>query len=138
MTNKEAIAVLLSQKEYYNDKNEDSYVGFDDDDNEALDIAIKALEQEWIPCSERLPDYGVSVLTWDGYCYCAEKRIPFIRDEDGEPISSDWWVSDEYDECDSDYYPDLRDGACIAWMSLPEPYVPDTNVGEMSESEEEE
>lgn len=79
----------------------------------------------WIPCSERLPEYGEPVLTWDGYCYCVEKRIPYIRDECGEPISSDWWVSDEYDERESDYYPNLRDGACIAWMPLPEPYTED-------------
>jgi hypothetical protein len=44
MTNEEAINVLNSLKQYYNDKNEDSYVGFDNEDNEALDLAIKALE----------------------------------------------------------------------------------------------
>lgn len=117
------------------------------EDAEALDMAIKALEEvsrlpenlhgereqaymngyadgkstcRWFSVDDKLPDYGVSVLTWDGDCYCVEKRIPYIRDEDGEPISSDWWVSDEYDENDSDYYPNLRDGACIAWMPLPE------------------
>ena len=46
MTNEEAINTLNSLKNYYNDKNEDSYVGFDDEDNEALDLAIKALEQQ--------------------------------------------------------------------------------------------
>lgn len=45
MTNEEAINTLKSLKDYYNDKNEDSYVGFDDEDNEALDLAIKALEK---------------------------------------------------------------------------------------------
>ena len=45
MTNAEAINKLNSLKDYYNDKNEDSYVGFDNDDNEAIDLAIKALEQ---------------------------------------------------------------------------------------------
>ena len=39
----EAIADLISMKNYYNDKNEDSYVGFDDDDNKALDMAIRVL-----------------------------------------------------------------------------------------------
>jgi len=78
-------------------------------------------KQKWIPCSERLPEYGVSVLTYDGYCFCVEKRIPTVRGEMGEAISSDWWVSDDYDES-YDYYPNLRDGACIAWMPLPEPY----------------
>lgn len=46
MTNAEAINKLNSLKDYYNDKNEDSYVGFDNDDNEAIDLAIKALEIE--------------------------------------------------------------------------------------------
>jgi len=46
MTNEEAINTLNSLKQYYNDKNEDSYVGFDDEDNEALDKAIKTLERE--------------------------------------------------------------------------------------------
>lgn len=76
---------------------------------------------QWIPCSERLPEYNESVLTWDGYAFCIEKRIPYIRDDDGEPIDGDWWVGDEYDEYESDYYPNLRDGAAIAWMPLPEP-----------------
>lgn len=55
MTNKEAINTLNSLKDYYNDKNEDSYVGFDDNDNEALDLAIKALERpqgKWIDDSK--------------------------------------------------------------------------------------
>jgi hypothetical protein len=44
MTNKRAISTLNSLKDYYNDKKEDSYVGFDSEDNEALDMAINALE----------------------------------------------------------------------------------------------
>lgn len=80
-------------------------------------------QDRWIPCSERLPEYMEPVLTWDGGAYCVEKRIPIIRDSDtGEEIPGDWWVSDDYDEYESDYYPNLRDGACIAWMPLPEPY----------------
>ena len=79
-------------------------------------------EQGWIPVSEGLPEYGVAVLTYDGNCYSVEKRIPTIRDDNGEPISGEWWVSDDYDESNSEYYPNLRDGACIAWMPLPKPY----------------
>ena len=90
---------------------------------EALEILPSAQpEPHWIPCSERLPEYNESVLTWDGYAFCIEKRIPYIRDDDGEPIEGDWWVGDEYDEYESEYYPNLRDGAAIAWMPLPEPY----------------
>ena len=79
-------------------------------------------DPHWIPCNERLPEYNESVLTWDGYVFCIEKRIPYIRDDDGEPIEGDWWVGDEYDEYESEFYPNLRDGAAIAWMSLPEAY----------------
>ena len=39
----ETIADLISMKNYYNDKNEDSYVGFDVEDNEAIDMAIRVL-----------------------------------------------------------------------------------------------
>lgn len=73
---------------------------------------------EWTLCSEKLPEYGVPVLTWDGAVYAVEKRIEAIRDEEGTPIISDWWVSDDYEEEVTDYYPNLRDGAAIAWMPL--------------------
>ena len=53
MTNEEARGVLKSLKDYYNDKNEDSYVGFDSEDNEALDLAIKALEIELLTDTEQ-------------------------------------------------------------------------------------
>lgn len=79
-------------------------------------------EPHWIPCSKKLPEYFEPVITWDGHCYSVEKRIPFIRDEDGNPIKGEWWVSDDYDEEETDYYPNLRDGAAIAWMPLPKPY----------------
>lgn len=47
MTNEQAISVLKSLIRYYNDSNEeDCYVGFDSEDNEALNIAIQALEQQ--------------------------------------------------------------------------------------------
>lgn len=39
----DTIADLISMKDYYNDKNEDSYVGFDDEDNEAIGMAIRVL-----------------------------------------------------------------------------------------------
>lgn len=89
--------------------------------------ALKAVPsaQRWIPCSERLPDYNVPVLTWDSATYQVEKLIPCVIGDDGEPIFSEWWVSDEYDEDESLYYPNLRDGAAIAWMPLPEPYRED-------------
>lgn len=49
MTDKRAIIVIKAIKDYYNDKSEyyeDGYIGFDKEDNEAIDLAIKALEQQ--------------------------------------------------------------------------------------------
>lgn len=46
MTATEAINTINSLKQYYNDKNEDSYVGFDNEDNEALEMSINALKQK--------------------------------------------------------------------------------------------
>lgn len=60
MTNEEAINTLKSLKSYYNDNSEyceDGYVGFDNEDNEALDLAIKALEQQ--PCEDCISQQAV-------------------------------------------------------------------------------
>ena len=99
------------------------------EDHKQLAEWLKELKQlreqtRWITVSERLPEYMDTVLTWDGGAFCIEKRIPYILDADGEPVKSDWWVGDEYDADESDYYPNLRDGAPIAWMPLPKPYEP--------------
>jgi len=79
ITNEEAINTLNSLKDYYNDKYEDSYVGFDNEDNEALDKAIKALEQQ--SCDDE----------------CIEKNEPIRRIEvrrnitvDGEDEDDKW------------------------------------------------
>ena len=56
MTREEAKNTLKSLKDYYNDKSEyceDGYVGFDNEDNEALDLAIKALEIELLTDTEQ-------------------------------------------------------------------------------------
>lgn len=44
MTREEAIGILCDLYNYYNDKDNDSYAGFDEEDNEAIDLAIKALK----------------------------------------------------------------------------------------------
>lgn len=67
MTNKRAISTLNSLKDYYNDKKEDSYVGFDSEDNEALDLAIKALEQQ--TCEDVLEKIKTEILDEAEYAY---------------------------------------------------------------------
>lgn len=86
--------------------------------------------QKWIPCEEKLPEYFEPVITWDGHCYFVEKRIPYILDENDNQIKSEWWVSDDYDEEETDYYPNLRDGAAIEWVPLPEQYEEERNDNE--------
>ena len=51
MTNSEAIMVLEAMRQIC----VAHLPGFNSEDNEAVDMAIKALEDDWIPCSERLP-----------------------------------------------------------------------------------
>lgn len=75
MTNEEAINTLNSLKQYYNDKNEDSYVGFDDEDNESIDMAIKALEQ-----TELNPSYNSIKTELD--CISREEVMKLLEKED--------------------------------------------------------
>ena len=46
MTIKETIEILKNMKSYYNDREHKIYEGFEVDDNEAIDKAIKILEQQ--------------------------------------------------------------------------------------------
>ena len=76
MTNEEIINTLNSLKQYYNDKNEDSYVGFDNEDNEALDMAINSLEQQpktghWINHREHCENLGVKPSGLGAYEWCS-------------------------------------------------------------------
>ena len=65
---------------------------------------------EWIPVSERLPEEGLTVLTFD-----TNGDIEFGAYEDGK-----WeWLA----ESCSGYW--TRNDGVIAWMPLPEPYRED-------------
>lgn len=46
MTIREAINLLKSMKDYYNDEDRADYMGYDDEENEAVNMAIDALEQK--------------------------------------------------------------------------------------------
>ena len=120
----------------------------------AVDIAIQALsaqpEQQWIPCSERLPKENVYVLVWCGEVKIAriihgiskEQRIKMQEGTIDDPVSDGWNLSNGYfqvkrsetyrtcDEYGNNKVPYCWD--CIygemfgqdvkAWMPLPEPY----------------
>ena len=78
----------------------------------------KFTTKDFIPCSERLPDVGVPVLTFDGQCFSVERRLEWIFIvEEGRELEGNWWIDgydgDEYDPVG------LRDGAAISWMPLP-------------------
>ena len=84
MTNEEAIITLHSLLDYYNDKNEDSYVGFDNEDNEALDMAIKALEQQHIDKSAMMYEIYMEGVNMSGEyqgCWVRFKDIEKIVDK---------------------------------------------------------
>lgn len=88
---------------------------------EALDMAIKALEQtRWIPCEERLPEeaYGCIVTVMD--------TNPMTFDE-FENIYPDFvgWDGENWNDADGDSIP----FEVIAWMPLPQPYSESEDKG---------
>ena len=117
-------------------------------DVEALDMGIQALEQtRWIPVSERLPEELEPVnITWINHnpesYYTDIKDKPFTAT--GVYFNGQWyWWSTLCNDILAEYshnYDDIIDDDIdiIAWQPLPQPYVPDTNVGEIGESEDKE
>lgn len=73
------------------------------DHNAILDVP--AVEEQWIPCSERLPEIGQSVLLSVGGMYSAEGCLR----EDGD------WAQFRWDAIQ-------RKDMVGAWKPLPEPY----------------
>ena len=78
-------------------------------EHDAIEMAIEALKREqWIPCSERLPEEDVPVLVQkDCSCLVDEHYGRAVGEYNGFKY---WTVED-------DFYAEP-----IAWMPLPEPY----------------
>ena len=77
----------------------------------ALQMAIEALqtEAEWIPCSERLPEDGVAVLTTT----------------ENEEVDIDQVITDPFKERYFQSNTAYDNFQVIAWMPLPKPYRED-------------
>ena len=114
--------------------------------------ALKALKnlpaaQQWIPCSERLPDNRVSVIIcfreWQQYAkrYVYSIVIGWYARKHSvrENVFSEWEADCDYDEDEDEFYihegwyefttqgnADLMNlyinAEVVAWMPLPEPY----------------
>lgn len=105
---------------------------------------LKQLREQtrWIPVSDRLPskeerkEWIDKNLDGLGYLYpCLVTRYSSVnpdRTKNNPYVAKHYYDGEDFvnngEEVCSEYV--------IAWMPLPEPYVPDTHVGEMSESEE--
>lgn len=92
----------------------------------ALEI-IKELPSEhteqWIPCSERLPDIGEHHVSELCIVYCSNGAYGFAELEENIFGQVGWDC-----ERDDEYHEPL--GEVLAWMTLPEPYKGGENRNE--------
>ena len=84
--------------------------------NEDVIQSIKEIPsaQQWIPCSERLPENGRQVLVFARSVHFALAKYDEMREADGK-YKKQWVTFDAW----KPFYT-IKD--VIAWMPLPEPY----------------
>lgn len=81
-----------------------------------------AQPDQWIPCSERLPDIGEHHVSEPCIVYCSNSAYGFAELEEnifGQLVGWDCERDDEYHE---------PLGEVLAWMPLPEPYKGETGM----------
>ena len=83
---------------------------------DAFDEYVDSNEPHWIPCSERLPEYGVDCLV------TVKQKYPWQTDWEyfvdlgwrGDYIDGAWDTTNDWDEGQETHI--------SAWMPLPEPF----------------
>ena len=81
-----------------------------DEDEIAISVLIEAFKKiQWIPCSERLPEDGQTVL------------IQYEDRKNERKTMAVGWMENDYLCCWDDRITHAIDNA-VAWMPLPEPY----------------
>ena len=115
MNNREAIALLRNLEDAL-----DSYCELNEEGKTAFRMAIEALNcseipNNWIPCSERLPEDWVSVLV----TLKRPERLPaWIK---AKP--ENYFHIVDADVCENGEW-SVNKKNVTAWMPLPEPYQP--------------
>lgn len=122
MTTDECILWLKNMRKDMSDN-----FGYSKEEAEALEMAISALKREqWIPCSERMPDEHESILAerygtdnWRKWMWrnTSDMVIATIQLENGGKSVRQAWTHDGKWYVDS-----ILNVIVVAWMPLPEPY----------------
>lgn len=79
------------------------------------DLPSAQPEPQWIPVSERLPDFGVDVLV------CNDEGVQVTAKRTEWSIDPNCWAIN-YCGYDYDSWDFMTNGAIVAWMPLPKPY----------------
>lgn len=105
-----------------------------EEENEALDMEIEALEQtQWIPCAERMPnavDCPMDCMVTRRSKYVGNYTDIAVAEADGTWTHEDWdaIVLGDVESGRKTGLISTHDDEIIAWMPLPKPYREDGEV----------